>query len=46
MPIEHHELISIGATMGADYGKKHCNSPNDLQKINNFDWLNKIYLDI
>ena len=46
LPIEHWELISVGATMGEDFGEFYRDSPEALQKINDFDWLNEIYLDI
>lgn len=32
-----------GAEEGRAYGEKYKNSPEDLQKINNFDWLKSFY---
>ena len=33
-----------GAKEGAAYGKLHATSPNQLAKINDFDWLKKEFL--
>lgn len=35
--------VLLGAKQGKEYGEKHRNNPKALKKINNFDWLKKLF---
>ena len=37
------EYAIRGAIQGTKYGKYYCDSPQDLRKINDFDWLQEVF---
>ena len=39
------EYAIRGALEGKAYGEKHKDSPEDLQRINDFDWLQEHFND-
>ena len=41
MYIDYHKFISIGATMGEEYGRIYQGNKDKLEKINDFNWLQK-----
>ena len=38
------EYVLLGAKQGRDYGRKHQENKEALNKINNFDWLENLFL--
>lgn len=41
---ENKKFALLGAIQGREYGKKHKNKPEDLFKLNDFDWLKSIFI--